>query len=133
MAVKSRFQYEPLVTPKNWRDDEKRFAIRLTQIIDDLYAKVGRKSDSTSSTDRDFFEEINEKIEKIEKTKLNVDQGISNAGRLFYIGNDGLVVPLSVGNGLVIFNGMLTLTSEVAFTAICGSAMCGKTVCGGMN
>ena len=40
-------QYEPLVTPAGWTGDEKRFAVRLTQILDELYEKVGtvRKSD----------------------------------------------------------------------------------------
>ena len=40
-------QYEPLVTPSAWTGDEKRFAVRLTQILDELYEKVGtvRKSD----------------------------------------------------------------------------------------
>lgn len=35
------YQYEPLVTPGGWRGDELRYAIRLTQIIDDLYQKYG--------------------------------------------------------------------------------------------
>ena len=42
MATKRRattYQYEPLITPSSWRDDEQRFSIRLTQIIDDLYQK----------------------------------------------------------------------------------------------
>lgn len=40
-------QYEPLVTPSGWTGDEKRFAVRLTQILDELYEKFGslRKSD----------------------------------------------------------------------------------------
>ena len=33
------YQYEPLVTPGNWRGDELRYAVRLTQIVDDLYQK----------------------------------------------------------------------------------------------
>ena len=37
--AKQPYQYEPLVTPSSWRDDEQRFSIRLTQIIDDLYQK----------------------------------------------------------------------------------------------
>ena len=35
------YQYEPLVTPSTWHGDELRFALRLTQIIDDLYQKYG--------------------------------------------------------------------------------------------
>ena len=32
-------QYEPLKTPEKWQDDEKRFALRLTQLMDELFAK----------------------------------------------------------------------------------------------
>ena len=34
-------QYEPLVTPAGWTGDEKRFAVRLTKILDELYERVG--------------------------------------------------------------------------------------------
>lgn len=44
-------QYEPLVTPAGWTGDEKRFALRLTQILDELYERVGgvRKKLNASS------------------------------------------------------------------------------------
>ena len=32
-------QYEPLITPEKWAGDEKRFALRLTQLMDELFAK----------------------------------------------------------------------------------------------
>lgn len=32
-------QYEPLVTPEKWTGDEKRFALRLTQLMDELFAR----------------------------------------------------------------------------------------------
>lgn len=32
-------QYEPLVTPEKWTGDEKRFSLRLTQLMDELFAK----------------------------------------------------------------------------------------------
>jgi len=32
-------QYEPLTTPEKWSGDEKRFALRLTQLMDELFAK----------------------------------------------------------------------------------------------
>lgn len=35
------YQYEPLVTPEKWSGDERQFAIRLTQIVDALYQKIG--------------------------------------------------------------------------------------------
>ncbi len=44
-------QYEPLVTPAGWTGDEKRFAVRLTKILDELYERVGgvRKKLNASS------------------------------------------------------------------------------------
>ena len=35
------YQHEPLVTPDKWSGDERQFAIQLTQLLDDLYQKVG--------------------------------------------------------------------------------------------
>lgn len=35
----SASQYEPLTTPERWSGDEKRFALRLTQLMDELYEK----------------------------------------------------------------------------------------------
>lgn len=32
-------QYEPLVTPEKWSGDERRFALRLTQLMDELHAR----------------------------------------------------------------------------------------------
>jgi len=32
-------QYEPLTTPEKWSGDEKRFALRLTQLLDQLFEK----------------------------------------------------------------------------------------------
>lgn len=32
-------QYEPLMTPEKWSGDEKRFALRLTQLMDELFEK----------------------------------------------------------------------------------------------
>lgn len=32
-------QYEPLKTPEKWQDDEKRFALRMTQLLDELFEK----------------------------------------------------------------------------------------------
>lgn len=33
------YQYEPPVTPQNWYGDEQRYAVRMIQILDDLYNK----------------------------------------------------------------------------------------------
>ena len=32
-------QYEPLVTPEKWTGDEKRFVLRLTQLLDELFTR----------------------------------------------------------------------------------------------
>lgn len=32
-------QYEPLRTPGKWTEEEKRFALRLTQLLDELFEK----------------------------------------------------------------------------------------------
>ena len=35
-------QYEPLVTPEGWKDGERRFVIRLSQLLDQLFDHQGR-------------------------------------------------------------------------------------------
>ena len=35
----SASQYEPLVAPPKWSGDEKRFVLRLTQLMDSLFEK----------------------------------------------------------------------------------------------
>lgn len=32
-------QYEPMITPQKWTGDEQRFALRLTQLLDQLFQK----------------------------------------------------------------------------------------------
>lgn len=49
--AKQPYQYEPLVTPSSWRDDEQRFSIRLTQIIDDLYQKYSALRQKTKNVE----------------------------------------------------------------------------------
>ena len=44
--------------------------------------------------------------------KVDVKQGKDNAGKLLYVGKDGLVAPLTLGNGLQIVNGVLTITGQ---------------------
>ena len=41
-STQTSYQHEPLVTPSNWQGDERRFSIRLSQLLDELYNKVGR-------------------------------------------------------------------------------------------
>ena len=37
----SEYQYEPLVTPESWQGSARRFAVRLTQLLDTLFQRVG--------------------------------------------------------------------------------------------
>lgn len=39
--ARTPYQYEPLVTPNSWKGDDLQYAVRLTQIVDDLYQKYG--------------------------------------------------------------------------------------------
>ena len=36
------YQYEPPVVPAQWTGDQRRFALRLLERLDELYALVGR-------------------------------------------------------------------------------------------
>ena len=36
------YQYEPLIMPEGWKDEERRFVIRLTALLDELFSRVGR-------------------------------------------------------------------------------------------
>lgn len=45
------YQYEPLVTPGGWHGSELQFAIRLTQIVDDLYQKYGALRQKTKNVE----------------------------------------------------------------------------------
>ena len=44
------YQHEPLVTPERWSGDERQFSIRLTEILDDLYAKYGQLRQNQNTT-----------------------------------------------------------------------------------
>ena len=78
-----------------------------------------------------------EAIEKIQQNGTgdsggNADYGAENAGKLLYVGADGFATVLTLGAGLAIVNGVLTITSQQVIAAICGeSTICGNTICGG--
>ena len=63
-------------------------------------------------------------------TKLDANQGTDNAGKLMYISADGALVPLKLGAGLEIRDGVLVVTNAQAVSAICGEALCGEVKCG---
>jgi hypothetical protein len=71
-------------------------------------------------------------VKQLSKEKVDKDQGAKNSGKLLYIGADGIVVPLTLGNGLKIENGVLMLTNATVTEAICGRAVCGEIICGGV-
>lgn len=72
-------------------------------------------------------EDLNELLAQ----KVDKDQGVANAGRLLYVGPDGTVTVLALGNGLQIVDGVLSVTNAVVAEAICGKAVCGEIICGG--
>lgn len=76
--------------------------------------------------------EVKKELGELSKAKVDKDQGAKNAGKLLYIGADGIVVPLTLGNGLKIENGVLMLTNATVTEAICGRAVCGEIICGGV-
>lgn len=62
----------------------------------------------------------------------NVDYGAENAGKLLYVGADGVATVLTLGAGLAIVNGALTITSAQVTASICGMVLCdNNTICGG--
>lgn len=67
----------------------------------------------------------------IETGGVKEDQGAESAGKLLYVGTDGKVTVLALGEGLEIIDGMLTVTQVRVTEAICGEAVCGKVICGG--
>ena len=37
----THYQYEPLVTPDSWQGSARRFALRLTELMDTLFQRLG--------------------------------------------------------------------------------------------
>ena len=52
-------QYEPLVTPEKWTGDEKRFALRLTQLLDELFARQSAVVKRVSALEKQTGKEEN--------------------------------------------------------------------------
>lgn len=46
------YQYEPLVTPSKWNGEERRFSIRLSQLLDDLFGKYGTVSSKVKELEK---------------------------------------------------------------------------------
>lgn len=78
-------QYEPLVTPSGWSGDEKRFAVRLTQILDELYTRVGTLRSSSNSLGKEKLDAskiANALDVEEEGYVLDARQGKELAGRI---------------------------------------------------
>lgn len=69
-------------------------------------------------------------IMELLNTGYSGNYGAENAGKLLYINTDGSAIPLSLGSGLKIINGVLTITDRQAVQAICGTALAGQVKCG---
>jgi hypothetical protein len=65
------------------------------------------------------------------KNKLDKQQGTENAGKLMFVGEDGEIIPLALGAGLTIKDGVLMIVNAAVTTAICGQFKCGEVACGG--
>ena len=52
-------QYEPLTTPQNWTGDERRFALRLTQLMDELFHRQAALSRRLAALEERGKEETN--------------------------------------------------------------------------
>ena len=63
--------------------------------------------------------------------KFNKQQGIENAGKLMFVGEGGEIIPLALGAGLKIKDGVLMIVNAAVTAAICGQFKCGEVVCGG--
>jgi hypothetical protein len=72
-----------------------------------------------------------ETVERLSKEKLDKQQGIENAGKLMFVGENGEIIPLALGAGLTIKDGVLMIVNAVVTAAICGRFKCGEVVCGG--
>lgn len=89
--------------------------------VDDTLTKAGYAADAAA---------VGEALKKQSEAKVDKKQGAENAGKLLYIGADGSVTSLTLGNGLKIENGVLMLTNAAVTKAICGMAVCGEIICG---
>lgn len=55
----TQYQYEPPVTPRQWAGDEERYAIRMAQLLDDIYNKYGQLRTALSNkSDGGIAEEV---------------------------------------------------------------------------
>lgn len=61
---------------------------------------------------------------------LTAETAQQHAGELLFIDENGTIAPLTLGDGLEIVDGKLTVTGAKTVKAICGEAVCGEIICG---
>lgn len=92
-------QHEPLRTPKNWGEQEKRFIAQLEEVLDDLYSRFGRlKEKDLGQSLRKSIAESSEGVSELKQTAKDFTatfRDIGAAGEptgVTKIGADGLTV-----------------------------------------
>ena len=53
----SAAQYEPLITPEKWTGDERRFALRLTQLMDEVFVRISSLQKRVTELERQLEKE----------------------------------------------------------------------------
>ena len=69
------------------------------------------------SSDIASKEYVDAKFEKFDSDKLDINQGVNNAWALMCVGADGKIMPLALGAGLEIRDGVLVVTATGTITA----------------
>ena len=113
----------------------------LRYTVDDTLAKsetwrtivmdaIGEPSEDVPEPYQDFMDQLLAAAEGIKNNdkKLNIDQGVENAGKLLFVDKNGKVSTLTLGSGLVIQDGVLHITSVSVTAAILGSARLGNMI-----
>ena len=78
----SQYQYEPLVTPEKWTGEERGFAVRLTQILDELYAKFSGQKETARAEKAEMENSISrthEELAALNQTVSSLKKEIVNS------------------------------------------------------
>lgn len=74
-----------------------------------------------------------QELQEAAERKLDANQGAGSAGKLMYVGADGTLIPLALGAGLEIRNGVLVVTAAGAVVAEITVDEAGNAVVTGAN
>lgn len=122
--------------PKVWQS-----AVYQLIVKDNLEAEIDSEAGQALTDLQSLIQFVNTELENVIAARAAAEAAAAkiptdvfqaeNAGRLIYIGPDGRLQPLAIGNGLTISNGALTVTGSASSpAAICGDALCGAAICG---